>query len=82
MPVIPHPFVTNPLPCLSFRTHSAALRAGFDAESILANVLDSRLRWKNMGARLVRFLENEFLHKLGVVHPHYKEWEMPPVRVF
>ena len=48
--------------------------SALDAESILANVLDSRLRGNDIESRLVRALEYEFLHQFGIVHPHYEEW--------
>lgn len=64
--------ITSLLP-LSLRTHSAVPWASFDTESILVNVLDSRLRINDTGPWLVRAFEYEFLHQFGVVHPHYEE---------
>ena len=31
-------------------------------------------RVNDIGPRLVRAFNQEFLHQLGVVHPHYEEW--------
>ena len=59
---------------VTHRSHNFwACHSAHDAESILAYVLDSRLRGNDIEARLVRALNQELLHQLGVVDPHNEE---------